>query len=118
MDAGSTPQILVNTKISGVSVPMEYVKDGVIVLNIHERAVQGLVMDNDAISFSARFGGVSRNIYVPVDAIAGIYGRENGQGLYFDVAESAMATEENDRASDSEPNDPEPPRGKPNLRLV
>ncbi len=60
-------------------------QDGEIVLNISFGATSGLKMENDLIYFSARFGGVARDIMVPVDNVVAIYARENGQGMAFDV---------------------------------
>lgn len=123
-DAGLTPQILVNARHEGVSVPKEYVKDGGIVLNIHDRAVRDLRMDNESVSFSARFAGQSRNVFVPMEAILAVYARENGQGLFFEVPVSETETTDEthgDQAASEESNDtehPTPPRGKPNLKLV
>ncbi len=64
---------------------MAFVKNGEIVLNVSFGATKGLKLDNDSISFSARFGGVARDIYVPVDNVLAIYASENGQGMAFDV---------------------------------
>jgi stringent starvation protein B len=67
----------------GVKVPSEYVKNNEIVLNISFDATSGMRLGNDAIEFKARFGGVSREIYVPVDHVIAVYARENGQGMAF-----------------------------------
>ncbi len=83
-DNGYTPHIAVKVQGS-VSVPAEYVRNGEIVLNITFSATSDLHMDNDAISFKARFSGVSRDIYVPIAAISAIYASENGQGMGFEV---------------------------------
>lgn len=84
-DNGYTPYLAV--MVDGrTRVPMQFVKNGEIVLNISFDATSGLKMDNDVIHFSARFGGVSRDIVVPVDNVIAIYARENGQGMAFDVA--------------------------------
>jgi stringent starvation protein B len=82
-----TPYLLVNAEESGVNVPRQHVKDGQIVLNIAPHAVSQMLMGNDAVSFSARFGGVSQQLYVPMRAVLGLYARENGQGLFFDPQE-------------------------------
>lgn len=83
-DNGYTPYLAV--MVDGrTRVPMQFVKNGEIVLNISFDATSGLKMDNDVIHFSARFGGVSRDIVVPVDNVIAIYARENGQGMAFDV---------------------------------
>ncbi len=86
VDNDFTPHILVNAQASGAEVPQQYVnKDGQIVLNIAPRAVSTLDIANEAVSFNARFGGIPTDIYVPIHAILGIYARENGQGMMFDV---------------------------------
>ena len=87
-DSGFTPYLAVKVDAS-TTVPMEYVKKGEIVLNISFGATSGLKMDNDAIAFNARFGGVSREIYVPVHKVLAIYANENGQGMAFEVSGSA-----------------------------
>jgi stringent starvation protein B len=93
-DSGFTPYLAVKVD-AATTVPMEYVKKGEIVLNISFGATSGLKMDNEAIRFHARFGGVSREIYVPVQNVLAIYANENGQGMAFEVtntaAESAAA---------------------------
>ena len=81
VDNGMTPHVLVDAGLPGVRVPMQSVKDGRIVLNIAERAVGGLRMDNDALRFSARFGGVSQSVLVPLEAVIAVYARETGQGM-------------------------------------
>jgi len=83
-DSGFTPYLAVKVD-SATTVPMEYVKKGEIVLNISFGATSGLKMDNEAIHFHARFGGVSREIYVPVQNVLAIYANENGQGMAFEV---------------------------------
>ena len=124
VDAGLTPQILVNATLDGVDVPAEYVKDGAIVLNVHDRAVRDLDMGNDSISFSARFAGRPRGIFVPVDAVLAIYARENGQGLFFEVPSEGESVSEGavapaDEAPRTEAEDePSTRRGRPDLRIV
>lgn len=86
-DNGFTPYLLVNADEPNVNVPRQHVKDGQIVLNIAMHAVQHLHIENDAIHFSARFGGVPINIFVPMRSVLGLYARENGQGLFFDPQE-------------------------------
>jgi len=90
-DSGFTPYLAVKVD-AATTVPMEYVKKGEIVLNISYGATSGLKMDNEAIQFRARFGGVSREIYVPVHNVLAIYANENGQGMAFEVAETATET--------------------------
>ena len=80
-DNGMTPHLLVDATHPAVQVPMHAVKDGKIVLNVAERAVVSLEMGNDVIRFSARFGGVSHSVSVPISAVLAIYARETGQGM-------------------------------------
>ncbi len=82
-DSGYTPYLAVKVD-AATTVPMEYVKKGEIVLNISFGATSGLKMDNDSIRFHARFGGVSREIFVPVNNVMAIYANENGQGMAFE----------------------------------
>lgn len=80
-----TPYIVVNAYADGVQVPQEYVKDGQIILNISPSAVHALHMNNEAVEFSGRFAGIPTPVFVPVYAVMGIYARENGQGMVFEV---------------------------------
>jgi len=82
-DSAYTPYLAVKVDAS-TRVPMEYVKKGEIVLNISFGATSGLKIDNDCVRFHARFGGVSREIFVPVDNVIAIYANENGQGMAFE----------------------------------
>ena len=82
-DSGYTPYLAVKVD-AGTTVPMEFVKKGEIVLNISFGATSGLKMDNDSVRFHARFGGVSREIFVPIDNVLAIYANENGQGMAFE----------------------------------
>ena len=116
-DNNLTPYLLVDATAANAMVPTEYVQDGQIVLNIVPHAVHALHMSNDAITFSARFGGVSRDIYVPFAALLGIYARENGQGLFFDPSEYADIQTANDRV-ESEAQEQQQPKKKPSLRIL
>ncbi|MEW6591543.1 MAG: ClpXP protease specificity-enhancing factor [Pseudomonadota bacterium] len=114
-DSGYTPQLLV--AVDGrTRVPPGYVKDGQIVLNISAGATRNLTLDNDWIQFSARFGGVSHEIAIPVDRVAAIFARENGQGLHFEPAEAPDSAEAAPAAGTDEP--PTPPKGRPSLKVV
>ncbi|MDD2833804.1 MAG: ClpXP protease specificity-enhancing factor [Methylotenera sp.] len=86
VDNNLTPHLIVVVN-ARTRVPMAYVKEGEIVLNINYSATKDLHMDNDSVVFSARFGGVSQNIFVPMSAVKGIFARENGQGMFFEVNE-------------------------------
>ena len=85
LENNCTPYILVNAFEAGVLVPQSFVKDGQIVLNISPVAVQGLIISNDGIEFNGRFGGIPTRVYVPTAAILGIYAKENGQGMIFEI---------------------------------
>ena len=80
-----TPYILVNAYAEGVEVPQEHVKDGQIILNVSPAAVQNLSIRNQSIDFDGRFAGLPKRVYVPVNAVMGIYAKENGQGMIFDT---------------------------------
>lgn len=92
VDSGCTPHIVVNAELPNVEVPRAYVESGQIVLNIAMQAVQGLGLNNDAVSFQARFGGVAHDIFVPVSAVMAIYARENGRGMVFSEEEEDTDT--------------------------
>lgn len=94
-DNGYTPY-LAATVDAQTRVPREFVKNGEIVLNISFTATSGLKMDNDFVNFHARFGGVSREILVPVENVVAIYARENGQGMAFEVSKLPARDEESD----------------------
>lgn len=91
-EAGLTPYLSVKVD-QNTRVPLEYVKNGEIVLNISMSATRNLTISNDLVQFSARFNGVSREVSVPVYAISGIFSRENGQGLFFQPEEAPAAAE-------------------------
>lgn len=143
LDNDMTPHIVVDVNFYGVNVPMEYAQNGQIILNISPRAVGNLQLTNDEVRFNARFGGVGRQVTVPMAAVLAVYARENGAGMMFepelaydaDSAESAetdMPAVDNlvhihnskhskkashdDDSPDDEP--PQPPKGRPTLRVV
>ena len=133
VDNGMTPHVLVDATQPGVRVPAHAVKDGRIVLNIAERAVGGLRMDNDALRFSARFGGVSQSVLVPLPAVIAVYARETGQGMALPedprgaaapMASGPAAVPESEAAAtdDNGPDGPdspsEPPKRGSHLRIV
>jgi stringent starvation protein B len=138
-DNGYTPYLaaMVDAK---TRVPREFVKNGEIVLNISFTATSGLKMDNDFIQFNARFGGVARDISVPVENVVAIYARENGQGMAFEVSKgsagdhdqaaseekastpplAAVPSKEDKPASGNPDDNPEPPKkgGRPTLTRI
>jgi stringent starvation protein B len=89
-DNGLTPYVAVAVD-NTVQVPQEFVKDGEIVLNVSFDATTALTLGNEFIEFKARFGGVAREIIVPVDRVTGIYARENGQGMAFPISTTKTA---------------------------
>ena len=100
-DNGFTPFIAVLVDET-VRVPVEYVKDGEIVLNISFDATSALNVGNAFIEFKGRFGGVARDIYVPVDRVLAIYARENGQGMAFPMLAASAATSGKDATAQVE----------------
>jgi stringent starvation protein B len=88
-DSGLTPHVVVDVNVMGVQIPPGYAKDGKIVLNVSYEATQGFEIGKDDLSFSARFGGVARQVRVPLAAVLAIYAHENGQGMVFDADEEA-----------------------------
>jgi stringent starvation protein B len=118
-DSGLTPYLTVKVDAQ-TRVPMEYVKNGEIVLNVSADATHRLTLGNDVIQFSARFNGASRECSIPVTAVVGIFARENGQGLVF-PAEPPAAADETTAAAEGEPPPPEPPAaptGRPRLQVI
>ncbi|MGK2959754.1 MAG: ClpXP protease specificity-enhancing factor [Candidatus Malihini olakiniferum] len=143
LDNQLTPHLVVDVLLPDVMVPMEFARDGQIVLNIAQRAVGGLELANNSVSFNARFGGVPHQVYVPMVAVLAIYARENGAGTIFepepayeldnltknhsealipDVVISVVGNEQQGNVTDANPpNDDPPPTphdGRPSLRVV
>lgn len=98
-DNGYTPYLAAAVD-NRTLVPREFVKNGEIVLNISFTATSGLKMDNDFVNFHARFGGVSREISIPVDNVVAIYARENGQGMAFEVTPAASEEQEDESSEE------------------
>ena len=107
-DNGYTPYIAVKVG-DAAKVPMQFVRDGQIVLDISHEATNALSMDNTAIRFRARFGGVPQDVYIPVENVAAIYASENGQGMGFEPTEPESTIE-------AAP--PEEPPKKPTLTRI
>lgn len=120
VDNGFTPYVTVQVDKT-TKVPPAYVKDGQIVLNIGPAAVRNLNMDNTWLTFSARFGGVSQTIEVPVGNVLAIYARETGEGMSF--SQNLNPAPEDQPEAVSEPDEPptpgpDRPKGRPSLRVV
>ena len=135
-DNGYTPYVVVVVDET-VQVPMEYVKNGEIVLNVSYDATAGMTLGNEFIEFKARFGGVPREIIIPINRVMAIYARENGQGMSFPMGVastdavpvqkkstpvrpvlSAVETSHTEGGSDDEPPSPSSPSGRPALTRV
>lgn len=129
-DNGFTPHIAVIVD-ERTRVPREFVRDGQIVLNVGYDAANKLQIANDQITFQARFGGIARDLLVPIGCVAAIYARENGAGMAFDPdgearsgeAEEVVSTRPqlvevtDDSDAPHEP-PPTPPAGRPKLQRV
>lgn len=117
IDNDCTPHLLVNAEAPDVQVPSGYASDGQIVLNVSPSAVRHLHMDNRAVSFEGRFGGVAFSLYIPIEAVMAIYARENGQGMVFEIESPAKGSGPED---DGPSTDGEPPKpsGRPSLKVV
>jgi len=121
LDNNCTPYILVNAHEKGVEVPQNFVKDGQIVLNISPVAIQGLLIANEGLEFNGRFGGIPMRVYVPVPAILGIYAKENGQGMIFEIGGDLPRPLPPAGSSGGESNAPQkekPAASRPSLRVV
>ena len=118
-DNGYTPYVA-SMVDANTRVPLEFVKNGEIVLNISFSATSALKMENDFIHFNARFGGVSREIAIPVANVVAIYARENGQGMAFEVAKGSTAgnTPGAEAGKDTTAADAATPSASPNLTSV
>ena len=123
-DNGLTPYVAVKVD-ANTRVPLEFVRNGEIVLNISADATRNLKIGNDLIQFSARFNGVSREVSVPITAVAGIFAKENGQGMAFhspagDVPVVPLPSKGNERSGKPGSGDrPDPPPGRrPRLQVV
>lgn len=114
-DSGLTPYL--HVRVNGnTRVPMAYIKNGEIVLNISLQAVNNLQLGSEEITCSGRFGGASHQLYVPMDAVIGIYAKENGNGLVFQGGESGVSPQ--GQHSDDDPPESPPPSHRPHLRVV
>lgn len=126
LDNELTPYLLVDANQKNVDVPSQFVQDGQIILNIAPHAVSSLLLDNEAVSFSARFSGVVESIYIPVQAIRAIYANENGQGMVFpeehyDTQTDAVddsGEEEKESVDDNEKSKSSPSKKAPFLKVI
>lgn len=120
LDNEVTPHIMVDSTQPDLQIPPGIDKDGQVVLNIAPTAVQGLMLENTHISFSARFGGIPRDIVIPIRAVMAIYSREDGEGMMFagetqDESVSASSDEDQQTQTDTEKSSE---KKKPALKVV
>jgi len=90
-DNALTPYLAVKVDAQ-TRVPLSFVKNGEIVLNVSATATRKLTIDNDWVRFTARFNGSSQEVAVPMIAVAGIFAKETGYGFSFAIAEDATAS--------------------------
>jgi stringent starvation protein B len=111
VENGLTPYLLVDATRPDVVIPRQYVQDGRIILNLNPQAVVGLVLGNQSIAFSARFGGTPMQIDVPLNAVLALYAKETGKRMVFD-------DEEEGAGAPPEPPEPAPKKGRPTLKVI
>lgn len=87
VDNHLTPYVVVDATHSGVHVPQVHIQDGQIVLNLSPMAVREFQLDDQSLSFDAKFNGILEHLVVPVPAIRAIYAQENGRGTVFEEDE-------------------------------
>ena len=103
VDQGFVPYLTVAVD-ANTRVPREHVKEGQITLNVGPEAAHQLLLGNEEITFQARFNGAAFPVVVPMDAVAAIFARENGQGMAFEIIPAPAGTEAEPEASvDGEP---------------
>ena len=117
VDNNCTPYLLVDANYPKVAVPTEFVDDGKIVLNLTPSAIRHLHMDNEYVQFSARFGGRSQEIYLPIGALLAIYAKENGKGMFFEAGEIEPPPGPDEGSSGDVVSKP-PVVGRPSLKVV
>lgn len=116
VDNGATPQILIDSTNSDVEIPDSVRTRDKVVLNISPSAVRDLQIDNEFVSFVARFSGVSHGVLVPIAAVEAIYARENGQGMMFPEPEPGADDDSGEASSEDAASGPK--KGKPDLKVI
>lgn len=109
VDNNATPHIVLFAENPDVMVPEQFVEEGKIVLNVSPSAARDFTIDNQSLSFSARFGGKPFNIYAPIGSVLALYASENGEGLSFDYEPSEETPPDDD---------PNPPKGSATIESV
>jgi len=97
-----TPYLLVKADQNTLA-PRAFIKDGKILLNLSPESIKDLLMGDEAITFTARFNGAPENLYLPISAIEGIYAKENGEGLFFEVKEDQEIDSKETKKSPNKP---------------
>jgi stringent starvation protein B len=115
-DNGLTPHLVVQVD-ENTRVPMSFVQDGQITLNVADAATQQLKIGNDFVEFQARFGGKTERIWVPIGAVAAIYAKETGTGMGFEV-QAAEVAQPSDTPEASQPSVTEDAPKRPHLKIV
>jgi stringent starvation protein B len=126
LDNNLTPHIVVDTSVSGVSVPPSYVEDDKITLDLSPTAVTGFAMSNESLEFKASFGGRLLHLYIPMSAIIVIFAQENNHCLVFGASEinKGIIVNMNEEGEPSEDDgeggsgSPPPKKGPPKLSIV
>ncbi len=131
LDNQCTPHLVVNADYPNTQVPTQFVQEGQIVLNVSPSAVTQYTMDNDHISFTARFSGQPMTVYVPMGAVLAIYARENGEGTVFtqeheqwddydedDFDDDELLEEALDELLEDEPEKPKEKKDRSHLRVI
>lgn len=137
LDNELTPHLVVDATLPGVRVPMEFVQDGQIILNLAPRAVGNLELGNEDVTFSARFSGRPHLVVVPMYAVQAIYARENGAGTMFEpeasyqdmltnvseqptgfAPEIASVQDVAEQDSEHTHESDKPTKGRPSLRVI
>ncbi len=130
LDNKVTPHIVIHADNPDANVPLQYVEDGKIILNISPTAAQNLLIDNDGVSFNARFAGKPFSIYAPMGAVLALYANENGEGMMFEPEDIQNSVSPDTSAKDTTPEltaVDKPPKGtkkkkksskKPSLKIV
>jgi stringent starvation protein B len=108
VDNDLTPHLLVNADSNKGNLPVNYIEDGKIILNMRPQAIDALSLGNEFIEFNAKFGGKPMQIAASVNAVMAIYAKENGKGLVFDL----------ENKDGDEPPSEQPPPNRPSLRVV
>ena len=122
VDNDCTPHLLVNAWADGVQIPMDYVENDKIVLNVGPAAAHRIELGDEAVTFDARFGGRPMSVVAPIAAVLAIYARENGQGMLFteddgsdgEADDAAATSADEDNAGDADSGG----QRKPNLRVI